>query len=211
MSPDLLSDHFALDIQIPIAKRQLTYGRNRITLNTDKIDYFKEGIRKWYGEYNPCNLDQFYEDLVKIIVDLLSSNKTKKSGHVPRSKDKQIDKYYNDKELKQWSLLLRQAHRKWEGSMSDEARRTALRDCARLCSEMRKDIREQYWREAATKIGNCKNMREIWREVNKVRRRNTNSVVHPHPDKLANEMIEKWASAASVDSLPNEIKEALNE
>ena len=42
-------------------------------------------------------------------------------------------------------------------------------ETAKLCGEIRKDARGEYWENFANRIGRHTNTHEIWREVNKVR------------------------------------------
>lgn len=70
--PELLSDHFPLAISIPLGN--LMADRNtikRLFLHKDKTGYFLESIQNWHKNYNPESVDKFYEDMVRVIYDLL--------------------------------------------------------------------------------------------------------------------------------------------
>lgn len=203
--PELLSDHFSLAISIPLGKLNFGNNRKRITLPKDKIDFFITGIENWYRTYTPSSVDQFSDDLVNIIEQLLGSNKHTSK----RQCTSHIDKYYNDKTLKEWSRMLRRAQKIWTETKGDEASRIALVEAAKICSQTRKEVRSEYWKKFANRIGHCKNVGEIWKEVNKVRGKKINSVAHPEPDKQADHLMDKWAHAASSDSLPHDVREAV--
>lgn len=203
--PELLSDHFSLAISMPLGKLNFDKKRKRITLPKDKMDFFISGIDNWHRTYSPSSVEQFSDDLVNIIEQLLGSNKqTPKRHHASH-----IDKYYNDKILKEWTRMLRRAQKKWTETKGDEASRIALVEAAKICSQTRKETRSEYWKKFANRIGSCKNVGEIWKEVNKVRGKKVNSVAHPEPDKQADHLMDKWAYAASSDSLPQDVREAV--
>lgn len=60
------------------------------------------------------------------------------------------------------------------------------------------------------RIGSGSNTHDIWKEVNKVRGKRPQGVAHPQPERQANELAEAWAQAASVASLPPEVRQALD-
>ena len=202
--PELLSDHFSLEITLPLGKLGLEgLTRKRLWLPKDKIASFTDSIKRWHATYIPTDANKFYEDMVTIIDDLLR-NENKGCSPRPRT-----NRYYNDKTLKEWSLMLRRAHRKWADDGGDDSDRHALTETAKICSDFRREVRGKYWENFAGRVGKCKNVSEIWKEVNKVRGKRVSSVAHPQPDRRANELMDAWAHAASCASLPQDIIEAL--
>lgn len=105
---DLPSDHYSLLISIPLGKVDINYSRKRLRLPKDKTDYFITGIKNWYKDYVPYDVNQFYEDMIKVIEELLIYKKHK----IKRGNPSQSNKYYNDKMLRECSRTIKRAHRK---------------------------------------------------------------------------------------------------
>ena len=207
--PDLLSDHFSLDITLPLGKNSVQYNtRKRIVLCKEKRELFITNIQRWYKNYTAENIDKFYGDLVKIIEELLYSGKSK-SDKNSNKLNSTTNRYYNDKTLKEWSLMMRRAHRKWRETGGDDSDKSALCEAAKLCGELRREIRTKYWENFTNRIGNCKNTSDIWREVNKATGKRKRSVAHPQPGKVASELIGRWTHAASSSSLPRDITDSI--
>lgn len=104
------------------------------------MDFFISGIDNWYRTYSPRSAEQFNDDLVNIIEQLLGSKKQSSKRH----HTSHVDKYYNDKILKEWTRMLRRAQKKWTETKGDEASRLALVEAAQICSQTRKEIRREY-------------------------------------------------------------------
>lgn len=206
VEPELLSDHFALAISLPLGTLEtLRNTRKRLFLHKDKIGSFLADIQSWYDNYTVENVDKFYEDMVHTIQHLLC-REVKKPSIEPRPRR---NRYYNDKMLREWTLMLRRAHRKWVDEGENASEKDTLLEAAKLCGELRREARSKYWENFARRVGNCKNIGEIWKEVNKVRGTRASNVAHPDPAHLANELMEEWADAASSSSLPQDVSEAL--
>ena len=107
--------------------------------------------------------------------------------------------------------MLRAAHKDWVKNGRREEDREIFMDIAKICGQARKEAREKYWQDFALHIGESKNLKEIWQDINKIRGKRSNFISHPHPEEEANKLVDKWAKAASVASLPNRTIEALDE
>ena len=108
-------------------------------------------------------------------------------------------------------MMLRAAHRKWERDGRDEEGRKALLKVSRLYGEARREARTEYWTKFTNRIGNAKNLGEIWHEVRKVQGKVTKPVAHPEPKNFADGLIDRWASESKADLIPGEIKAAVRE
>ncbi|KAG0708718.1 hypothetical protein GWK47_023972 [Chionoecetes opilio] len=71
---DLLSDHFAIGIRLPLTKRKVYYDRKRLSLPKDKVDHFISKISLWYANYRPTCIDKFYHDMAYAIETVLCDN-----------------------------------------------------------------------------------------------------------------------------------------
>lgn len=206
MEPDLLSDHFALSLTLSMGKREMNNQRKRLYLAREKTQHFIAAIELWYRNYQPTSANEFYDDLVKEIERILTP---KKKSRKPRNSNK--NKYSHDKMLRGWTAMLRTAHRKWEDAGRDEESRGVLLEAARLCGEARKEARGEYWTRFTNDIGNTKGISEIWRKVRQAQGKQNNTVTHPNPQGFASELMDKWASAAKADLIPEEIQASLAE
>lgn len=205
---ELLSDHFALYVKLAVGKIQVKFQRKRLSLNVNDRDQFVYNIENWYKHYTPICLDRFNRDLLSAIERCLPTTpKThrKEKGHGGRK-----NRYCSDKTLKEWTYMLRLAHREWVQKGKKEQDRDILLDISRMCGEKRKEVREKYWKEFAQNIEECKSLKEIWHHVNKVRGKTNNLIGHPHPEEEANKHIQKWAKASSLVSLPQHTRDALD-
>ncbi|KAG0712195.1 hypothetical protein GWK47_019013 [Chionoecetes opilio] len=112
---DLLSDHFAIGIRLPLTKRKVHCDRKRLSLPKDKVDHFISKISLWYDNYRPTCIDKFYRDMVCAIETVLCDNQHAAKQRYTRSRAKQ---YSNDKVLQGHSRMLRVAHKNgriWTG------------------------------------------------------------------------------------------------
>ena len=205
---DLLSDHFALLIAIPLRRKVLQHSRTRLVLprSKDKINSFLENIMHWYNHYTPDDLDSFYADLLQQIEKYLYI--PQRMGRLDKTRKKH-ESYTEDKMVITWNRLLRVAHKKWIQSEKSETTRQTLLETAKICGEMRNEARGQYWENFANKIGNCQSSQEIWREVNKVRGKRQKNMMHPQPEVMANQLADQWRLASHSDGLPPEVQQAV--
>ena len=205
LQPELLSDHFALAVTLPVEKRHSMSRRKRIMLpkSPDNIARFVRNIARWYNNYTPIDLDTFYEDLRSKVEEFLY-NGERTSCHGVTHKRKET--YTDDVIVKKWNRLLRAAHKKWVQLGKSDATKEVLLETAKICGTVRKEARGDYWERFANHTGRSKNTHEIWRQVNKVRGKGHQSVMHPDPSAAANQMTDHWSQASSIDDLPADIK-----
>lgn len=204
---ELLSDHFALNITLPLSVNQQHTGRKRLKLPecSEKKRLFLQNIVEWNEGYTPTSTDTFYEDFVDKITELLQPPKQQRRP----SRQGRVN-YTGNSTLHKWNRLLRVAHKKWTMSGRDESTREVLLETAKTCGRLRNEVRGQYWEAFTQKIGSSKNTHDIWKEVNKVCGKRQRGMAHPDPEGRANQLADKWAEAASVDSLPAAVREAVN-
>ena len=75
VTEELVSDHYGLHIGLTFNLRMPLLARTRLTLNTNQQRTFIECIAAWWVDYSiPQNLDNFYQDLVNAVEDVLSPN-----------------------------------------------------------------------------------------------------------------------------------------
>ncbi|XP_045117646.1 uncharacterized protein LOC123508177 [Portunus trituberculatus] len=68
---ELLSDHFALYVELPLRKACGGHSRVRYFINDNNREIFLRSMNEWYSAYHPHDVDTFYEDLVAQIAALV--------------------------------------------------------------------------------------------------------------------------------------------
>ena len=203
---ELLSDHWPLLVDLPLGKKPTSFRRQRFSLKPEETGKFIKHVSDWWrGGYQPTDLDSFYEDLLEVIAQGLGpEDKGRKKVQGSR---KQI--YNNDREVKAWRETLRAARKCWLRERTDESRNNML-DVVGALRLARQRARDRHWQQFAENIKKSRNLGDIWREVNKVRGNRPRFVAHPNPEGEANNLAEQWAAAASMESLPRDVREELS-
>ncbi|KAG0728414.1 hypothetical protein GWK47_032522 [Chionoecetes opilio] len=135
---ELLSDHFALYVELPLGKALANHGRVRYTITTNNRIRFVNQLTAWYSRYRPHDVDTFYEDLVKQIFTVVDKNTAeRKSTPVRRN-------YTKDVQVRAWNTTVRRAHQEWTRSGKTDEARIALQEVAKACSVVREEARVKY-------------------------------------------------------------------
>lgn len=108
---ELLSDHFALNVELPLGKKQVHFQRKRLNINKDMKNYFIQNMGDWYQQYTPLCVDSFYEDMVENIEKLVQRENN--GGRGSKTHGPKKFKYSNDQQVKGWERMLRSAHKEW--------------------------------------------------------------------------------------------------
>ena len=107
---ELLSDHFALSIAIPLETFSFSEQRKRLVLPPCSLrrKRFIDSINDWNKGYVADDLDTFFEDLAKIIESTLTYQ-----ASPPRKRhNSRKSKYTDDAAIRKWNRFLRIAHKK---------------------------------------------------------------------------------------------------
>lgn len=182
---ELLSDHFALYVELPLQKACASHKRARFTVDSTNRDSFVRQINDWYSTYHPHDVDTFYEDLVTRIVELVDKRKPERKNTSVR----RTSNYTKDEQVRAWNNPLRRAHQEWILSGKTEEAKVALQEVAKACSVVRKEAREKYWKSFVENIAATRSLKEIWIEVNKVRGVQRGVKVVGDPQSVADELI----------------------
>ena len=203
--PELLSDHWALMVELPVGKKSTPPNRQRFSLKPEDTSKFVKYVKDWWKDYEPSDLDAFYGDLLEVITHGLGSRD--RGGKQDQGKRKHL--YSNDRNVKAWRATLRAARKCWLREGTDEARSNML-DVVEALRLARQRARNRHWQHFTENIRKSRNLGDIWREVNKVRGHRPKFVAHPDPESVANDLAGRWATAASIDSLPGDVREELD-
>ena len=204
----LLSDHFALSIGLDIEKISFVDNRKRYLLRQEKHKQFIYEIRQWYKEYKKLNVtdeNQFLDDLLQVIDSLLCKQRKNDCEKSNVSKPA----YYNDKIVKGWNKLLKKCHRSWSKDPANVKLKETMAEVASISTEVRQDVRKEYFENFTRDIRLSKNLGQIWQNVNKIRGCKRKIIAHPNPKSKANELINKWSYASSFESLPSNVQGCL--
>lgn len=112
---ELISDHFALHVELPVSSKHLMGKRKRLVMPQNFEASFVLELNKLYQNYKVTTVDQFYADLTLQIEAIINtSNKNTTKQHRGRKNN-----YTRDKNVQEWNKTLKLAHRRWVVSGND--------------------------------------------------------------------------------------------
>lgn len=206
--PLLVSDHWALSITLPFYKRAPPQPRLRYHLATKYHDEFIERIACWYEDFTPTSLDHFNETLCQqvgnIITQLQPKSPAKHESLSPRGRRAQ--QLNRDPEIK----LLRRLIRSTVSQLRHLGKNPYLaRDLVFFSKKINELItrkREERFYAWAESIDSMTPMSKVWKEISKIKGNTCSITPHPHPDRVASSLLNKWCEDSSIDSLPLSIR-----
>ena len=207
--PELLSDHFAIRVDLYIDKLIYQQKRKRYVFKDSKHRAeFCRKIEVWCKEYKKCDIKDenvFYEDLLHTIESILDRPESQSRNIVAKKKPD----YCNDNLVKGWGKILRKCQSKWNRDPTDDLSKNTMLKVAEVSTQVKQKARSEYWNEFLGNIASSKSLRDIWNRVNKVRGVKKKMVAHPNPKLKANELMKNWANASSIESLPRNVQNAI--
>ena len=213
----LISDHFALKATIDVSKRQLIRGRKRLNLPTDKRTAFIKSMGGWYKNYeakNEISYEMSEAGQLKFVNDMQTQIElflnepqqgNKKVLNHTSNRDNFEKWYKDDYNVQYYGKLMRIASRRWRKNHSDDNYKALLF----MAEEFRKVkiiAREKYWVDFIGNIHHATPSTKIWRYINIARGARTQEAAHENPQGKAEELVEGWAYASSMNSLPDRIR-----
>lgn len=209
----LLSDHFALKVELNTQQRSYTASRKRLNLQAEDKGHFIKSVGDWYNTYAPNNVHDFVCDLNYTIESLLGCSVRKRGrprGKSNNSNNKNNKKWYtDDPKVKYFNKLVSGVAKKWRQNPTDE-RLEALQFASRKSREAKMEARERYWLEFVSSISRETNSRQVWKKINIARGVKSRAAAHPNPQGRAEELMNGWAKASSFASLPHDMQITLN-
>ena len=207
----LVSDHFAILVEINACQKSNSNGRKRLQLNNNDKDNFIERMGDWFDTYAISNdVDTLTKDLCCAIEKNLSVKKQKPKKKRKHAKQKINNQWYWDEHVGHYSKVVKKVASKWRNNQSDE-NREALKFISTKSSEIKQHARENYWLNVTASINRETSLREVWAKINKTRGKTKQVAAHPNPGEHAEKLIDKWCSASSNESLPNEVRMSVSE
>lgn len=98
-------------ITIPVEIIVYYPRRKRLTIPkcSTRRKQFIEDITEWNRRCTPSNLENYYEDLINILEELLNDKQCSRQRHIKHSNR---TKYADDVRIRKWNRLMRVAHKK---------------------------------------------------------------------------------------------------
>ena len=216
----LLSDHFAIKVEINAQQKSCTGSRKRLLLKPEDKEHFVESLNAWYDDYAPNNVHDFISDLNSKIESLLQcpsrkSIKTRRggcgNGNRKGANNNKNDKrwYSDDPKVKYFNKLVSGVAKKWRRNPSEE-NLEALKFVSKKSREAKMEAREKYWIDFVSGISKETSSRQIWKKINIAKGIKPKVAAHPDPQAKADQLMEGWAAASSFDSLPPNMQSVLN-
>ena len=218
----LISDHFALKAVIDVSKRQFSRGRKRLNLPKDKRTSFIKSMGGWYKNYeakNDISFEmseagqlKFVNDMQIQIEHLLTQPKTGNKKVLKHNSNRDnFEKWYKDDyEVQYYGKLMRIASRRWRKNHSEDNYK-AVQFMAEEYRKVKMIARENYWINFIGNIHHATPSTKVWQRINIARGARNQEAAHENPQRKAEELVEKWAYASSMSSLPGRVRNKLEQ
>ncbi|KAK3895411.1 hypothetical protein Pcinc_000864 [Petrolisthes cinctipes] len=202
---NLLSDHFALEMTIPIGSTALA-NRKRLDVPTARLGQLTAYVEAWYSATRDTytNADSLYGSLTDIIEDFVEGTRGPTQSKKPCQRT-----YARDLRIVNCQQTLATYQRQWQKNPGDHEAREAMVVVARHLTELRQEVRKIYWNDFLAKVRQTKSLQEVWQHVNQVRGKNRRPTCTPDPAAKAQELMHDWKGASSLSGLPRHHQEEL--
>lgn len=119
----LVSDHFALNVQLNAQQKLGTASRKRLYFKPENKEHFIESISHWYNSYTPDNVHDFVCDLNNRVELTLESPVHSKANKRRTRNYTNTKRWYNDDlKVQYFNKLVKGVAKKWRQNPSDENR-----------------------------------------------------------------------------------------
>jgi len=206
--PFLVSDHWALSITLPFAKRSPPQPRLRYHLATKHHDEFIKRIGCWYEHYIPASLDHFNETLCQQVGNLITQLQPRNpvKHRSSSSRGKRAYHLNKDPEIKLLRKLIRSTVNQLKNLGKNPYLARDLVFFSKKLNEIMTQKREERLYAWAESIDSTSSMSNVWREINKIKGNAHNVTPHPHPERVALSILSKCCENSSLDNLPLSIR-----
>ena len=203
---ELLSDHWAQESSLQVARQDNTAPTNNKKWNTGKADWkvFTGLLNSWFAEYNvPESVNQFANDLTSAIHAAADASMPT-HGRKKINRNKKHLWYYDDR----INFLTRTTRRltKIYQSSNNEEDRTNLREWVTYARKQINTIREEKWLKHMERLSHTSSMTQVWKHINRVRGKHSRPPAHPHPERKAEELIREYHERSTSVGLPEQLR-----
>ena len=210
--PTLVSDHWALSISLPLCKRSPNQPRLRHHVAKKHHDEFINRIACWYEDFNPISIDHFNDNLCQQVGNVINNFHYKRPTlHThPSSRGKRALQLNKDPEIKLLKKLIRSTVNQLKHLGSNPYLAKDLVYFSKKLNEIITQKREERLYAWAESIDSMTSMKNVWREINKIKGTSHNAAPHPYPERVASFLLNKWCEISSLDNLPLDIRRSTN-
>ena len=184
---ELLSDHWAQESTLLVARHDSTAPPNIKKWNTKKADWsmFTGLLNSWFAEYNvPESVNVFASDLTSAIHAAADASMPTHGSKKCNNNKKHL--WYYDERIKFLTRTTRRLTKLYQSTNSEEDR-TNMIEWVAYAREQINIIREEKWLKHLEHLSHTSSMTQVWKQVNRVRGKHTRAPAHPDPTRKAEE------------------------
>jgi len=212
LATELISDHFAIVTRYAVDNTQSPKtNRVKISIPPYLEHHFKSRIYDWYNDYTVTSVDKFSMDMTTVVTDYYNTwvcpKKTFKNSNSQRCKQ---PKWVGD------PTLLREQKRVQE--LYDIYKQDNTRDnlieflkANKNLRELKTHFRNEHFEQFLQSINNNTSMSEVWKKINRISGKPTNTPQFHSPLAQADMLLSQWAGASKLSSLPTNIQDHLSQ
>lgn len=208
---ELVSDHFAIRTDYTVDSNSAPKTpRLRIIIPPGLEHHFKARVFDWYNTYEVTTVENFSQDLIKVVTDYyntwvcsrkLSKKKSPQAPHAPR--------WINDPILAKEHQRVQELANCYKDNKTSDNLIQFLK-ANKEFRELKTEIRSKHWEQFSQSINSQTSMADVWKKFNRLTGKAPTTPQFHSPQEQANMLLEQWAENSQLNSLPQGIKDHLD-